>query len=69
MFSIKNITKALKGNESLLLILPKEISAELNIADQDLLEYEVKGMQIVINKLNFDKKSTANVTKDRGVEL
>ncbi len=37
---IKNIIKALEGDESLLLVLPKEVSMELDIADQDWLMYK-----------------------------
>lgn len=37
---IKNIIKALEGNESLLLVLPKEVSLQLDISNQDWLKYE-----------------------------
>jgi hypothetical protein len=51
MVEIKNIIKALEGNESLLLVFPKEVSMELYIADQDWLQYEVKDGQLVIKKV------------------
>ncbi len=42
--------KALEGDESLLLILPKEVSMELDIADQDWLRYKVMDGKLVIKK-------------------
>ena len=48
---IKNIIKALEGNESLLLVLPKEVSMELDIADQDWLRYKVMDGALVIKKV------------------
>ena len=51
MAEIKNIIKALEGDESLLLVLPKEVSMELDIADQDWLRYKVKNGELVIKKV------------------
>ncbi len=48
---LNKIVKALKGEESLLLILPKEVSNDLAISDQDLLKYEVKNGQLLITKI------------------
>jgi antitoxin component of MazEF toxin-antitoxin module len=48
-----NIIKSLIGEESLLLILPKKVGAELNIANQDLLKFEVENRHLVIKKLEF----------------
>ncbi len=48
---LKTIVKCLKGEHSTLLILPKEVSAELDIADQDWLKYEVKNRELVIKKI------------------
>lgn len=53
MFSVSNIVKALRGEESLLLILPKEVGIELHIANQDLLKFEVKDkQQLLITKVS-----------------
>ncbi len=46
-----NLIKSLIGEESLLLILPKKVSLELDIANKDWLKFEVKDKQLVINKL------------------
>jgi hypothetical protein len=52
MFILKNIVKALRGEESLLLLLPKEVGTELNIANQDLLKFEIKDkQQLLITKV------------------
>ncbi len=51
MAEIKNIIKALEGDESLLLVLPKEVSMELDIADQDWLRYSVMNGELVIKKV------------------
>ena len=51
MTEIKNIIKALEWNESLLLVLPKEVSMELDIADQDWLRYKVMNGELVIKKV------------------
>ncbi len=48
---LNQIVKALKGEESLLLIFPKEVGAELDIANQDLLKYEINGRELVIKKI------------------
>jgi hypothetical protein len=54
----KNSIKALTGAESLLLILPIEVSNNLNIANQDLLKFEVKDRQLVIKKIDNSKNNT-----------
>jgi antitoxin component of MazEF toxin-antitoxin module len=46
-----NYSKALTGAESLLLILPKDVSNKLDIADQDWLQYEVRNKELVITKM------------------
>ncbi len=51
MAEIKKIIKALEGDESLLLVLPKEVSMELDIADQDWLRYKVMNGELVIRKV------------------
>ena len=51
-----NLIKSLIGEESLLLILPKKVSSELNIVNQDWLKFEVKNKQLVIKKLEIDEK-------------
>ena len=49
---LKSIIRALKGDESLLLILPKEVGIALGIANQDLLKFEVKDkQQLLITKV------------------
>ena len=52
-----NIIQALKGSESLLPVLPKEVSAELNIANWDWLEFEIRNRQIVIQKIEIAEKN------------
>jgi hypothetical protein len=54
----KNSIKALTGAESLLLILPIEVSNNLNIANQDWLKFEVKDRQLVIKKIDNSKNNT-----------
>ncbi len=51
MVKLNNIIKALEGDESLLLVLPKEVSMELDIADQDWLRYKVMNGELVIRKV------------------
>ena len=49
------ITKALEGDESLLLVLPKEVAIALDISDQDWLEFDViKNKGIFIKKVEID---------------
>jgi hypothetical protein len=48
---INNFIKVLRGAESLLLILPKEVGAELDIANQDWLKFEIKNRELVIKKI------------------
>lgn len=45
-----NVVKALKGDQSLLLVLPKEVGMKLGIANQEWLRYEVKNGELVIKK-------------------
>lgn len=47
----KNSIKSLIGTESLLLILPKGVSTELDIANQEWLEFEINKGQLIIKKL------------------
>ena len=47
-----NLIKSLIGEESLLLILPKNVSLELDITNKDWLKFEVKDKQLVITKIN-----------------
>jgi hypothetical protein len=54
MAEIKNIIKALEGEESLLLVLPKKVSIDLDIDDQDWLKYELKNGQIIIGKVEAE---------------
>jgi antitoxin component of MazEF toxin-antitoxin module len=51
-----NFIKALKGELSLLLILPKEVSNKLDIVNQDLLKFEVKNRELVIKKIEIAEK-------------
>jgi antitoxin component of MazEF toxin-antitoxin module len=51
-----NFIKALKGELSLLLILPKEVSNKLDIVNQDLLKFEVKNRELVIKKIEISEK-------------
>lgn len=51
-----DIIKALEGDQSLLLILPKYASRELGIANQDWLKFEIKNMEIIIKKIDFGDK-------------
>ncbi len=44
---------ALKGNESLLLVLPVEVSNHLNIENHESLKFEVKNREIVIKKIKI----------------
>ncbi len=55
MLSTNNIIKALKGNESLLLIFSKDAINELGIADEDLLEFQIRNKELVIKKIDYDK--------------
>jgi antitoxin component of MazEF toxin-antitoxin module len=48
---IDNIVKALKGAESLLLILPKDAANKLNIENHDYLKFEVRNRELVIKKI------------------
>jgi hypothetical protein len=48
---ISNSIKALRGAESLLLILPKEAGNRLNIANQEWLTFEVRTRELVIKKI------------------
>ncbi len=50
---LKNFIKALIGEESLLLILPKDVSKELGIENQDRLQYEVKNRELVIKRIEI----------------
>ena len=50
--------RALKGDESLLLILPKEVSEKLNIVHQDWLQYDIKKGKLVIRRLDGQERST-----------
>ncbi len=46
------IFKALEGDKTLLLILPKEVAIELDISDQDWLKFDViKNKGIFIKKI------------------
>jgi antitoxin component of MazEF toxin-antitoxin module len=51
-----NFIKALEGELSLLLILPKEVSNKLDIVNQDLLKFEVKNRELVIKKIEIAEK-------------
>ena len=53
MFLIKKIIKALKGDESLLLILPKEVFSEIKIENGDLLEYVVQDNKLIVNRIDL----------------
>lgn len=53
MYGTNKIIKALKGEESLLLIFPKDVNSELNIENCDLLEYMIKDKEIIIKKINL----------------
>jgi hypothetical protein len=48
---INNSIKALRGAESLLFILPKEVGNRLNIANHDWLTFEVRNNELVIKKI------------------
>lgn len=52
--TLNNIVKALEGDESLLLVLPKEVAIRMDIADQDWLKYEIMNGNLVINKVTMD---------------
>jgi bifunctional DNA-binding transcriptional regulator/antitoxin component of YhaV-PrlF toxin-antitoxin module len=62
MLVTNNIIKALKGNESLLLILPKEAGIELGIANHDWLKYEIKDSEIIIRKIDFGCREFLPIT-------
>jgi hypothetical protein len=50
----QNIIKALEGDESLLLVLPKEVAIDLDILDQDWLKFDViKNRGIFIKKIEY----------------
>jgi hypothetical protein len=51
-----NIIKALEGDQSLLLILPKHACRELDIANQDWLKFEIKNRELIIKKIDFGDK-------------
>ncbi len=53
VMDLKNFIKALIGEESLLLILPKDVSKELGIENQDRLQYEVKNQELVIKRIEI----------------
>ncbi|CAN5865468.1 hypothetical protein BH23THE1_BH23THE1_13570 [soil metagenome] len=50
---LKSIIKVLKGEESLLLILPKEVNTEINIEHGDLLEYNVQDNKLIITRIDL----------------
>lgn len=52
MVLLPNIVRVLKGEESLLLILPKKVNLELKIDHRDLLEYRIYNDKIIIQKIN-----------------
>ena len=60
MLSTNNIIKALRGKESLLLIFPKDACNELDIADEDLLEFQIRNNELVIKKIDFEKITLNN---------
>ncbi len=57
MMEINNFIKALKGAESLILILPSDVSNILDIKNQDWLKFEIKNGQLVIKKLEVGGNS------------
>lgn len=54
---INNFIKALKGAESLILILPSDVSNILDIKNQNWLKFEIKNGQLVIKKLEVGGNS------------
>jgi hypothetical protein len=57
-----DIIKALEGDESLLLILPKDACRELDIENQDWLKYEVKDRELIIRKIDFGCRESLSIT-------
>ena len=55
MLGNNKIIKALKGDESLLLILPKDAGSQLDIAHQDLLKFEIKNGRLIIKKIEVEE--------------
>lgn len=48
--------KALKGTESILLILPKEVGNRLNIEHQAWLTFEVRNKELILKKIENEDK-------------
>ncbi len=62
MLGLSNIIKALEGDESILLILPKDACRELDIANQDLLKFEIKNSELIIKKIDFGNRRILPMT-------
>jgi antitoxin component of MazEF toxin-antitoxin module len=60
-----NSTKYLIGEESILLVLPKEISKELNIVNQEWIEFEIRNKELVVKKIaGLERSLEANYIKE-----
>jgi bifunctional DNA-binding transcriptional regulator/antitoxin component of YhaV-PrlF toxin-antitoxin module len=54
MAEISNHVRALSGNESLLLIFPKEVTSHLKIEHEDLLEYSVQDNKLIVKRIDLE---------------
>jgi bifunctional DNA-binding transcriptional regulator/antitoxin component of YhaV-PrlF toxin-antitoxin module len=68
---IKNTIKVLKGDESLLFILPKEVAKKMEIANQEWLTFEVRNKELVIKKIADVERSlkTNGMRKDEEIGI
>jgi hypothetical protein len=55
MVSTNNVIKALRGDKNLLLIFSKDAFNELDITNQDLLEFQIRNNELVIRKIDLEK--------------
>ena len=62
MQKYKSNTKCLIGENSVLLVLEKDVATELNIQNHDWLEYEIRNKHLILKKL--DDKYIHLIEKD-----
>ena len=62
---INNIIAIIKGKESTLLLLPKEVTDNLKLEDHNLMKFDIKNGQLVVSKLdNFAENSNQGGDND-----
>ena len=52
-----NFIKALRGDESLLLIFSKEVANKLSITNQEWLTFEIRNRELAIKKIGDRERS------------